>query len=141
MIINKSWFSKWFILCTILSLLLAFSSSCTNNYRLSKEDSYFPYSGSIDIYSASREELIELDLCDYPKAFGKVESEKEAAQIAAEVIKEVYENDESPYIVKFNENADAWIVHGSLPWLSMGGVASVAIDRESGDIIMMLHTK
>ena len=85
--------------------------------------------------------MIELDLCDYRKAFGKVESEKEAAQIAAEVIKEVYGNDESPYIVKFNENADAWIVHGSLPWLSMGGVASVAIDRESGDIIMMLHTK
>lgn len=132
---------KSVVLCVIMLLLISLSTACAKEYTLSKEDSYIPYTGAADIYNASKEELIELDMCNYPEVFGEVKSEKEAAQIAAKVIKEVYEKDESPYIVKFNENANAWIVSGSLPLFHIGGVASIAIDKETGEILMLIHTK
>lgn len=113
----------------------------TKDYLVSKKNNYIPYAGAIDIYNASREELIELDLGNYPGVFGEVENENEATQIAATVIKEVYQKDESPYIVKFNKNANAWIVSGSLPLFHLGGVASIAIDKISGEILMLIHTK
>ena len=113
----------------------------TKDYRVSREKSYIPYTGAIDIYNASREELIALDMCNYSGVFGKVKNEKEASQIAAKVIKEVYGEDESPYIVKLNKNANAWIVSGSLPLFHLGGVASIAIDKETGEVLMSIHTK
>ena len=111
------------------------------DYRVSRKNSYIPYTGGIDIYNASREELIELDMCNYPVVFGEVKNEKEASKIADKVIKEIYQNDESPYIVKFNKNANAWIVSGSTSLFRLGGVASIAIDKETGEILMLIHTK
>ena len=61
-------------------------------------------------------------------------------KIAKDKIKEVYKNDEYPYIVKLNETANAWIVHGSSGTCA-GGVASIAIDRNNGEILMLIHTK
>ncbi len=113
----------------------------TKDYRVSKKNNYIPYTGAIDIYNASREELIELDMCNYPGVFGEVENENAAYQIAEKVIKEVYQKDESPYIVKFNKNANAWIVSGSPSLFHLGGVASIAIDKETGEILMLIHTK
>jgi len=113
----------------------------TKDYRVSKENNYIPYAGAIDIYNASREELIELDTGNYSGVFGEVKNENEASKIAAKVIKEVYQKDESPYIVKFNKNANAWIVSGSLPLFHLGGVASIAIDKGTGEILMLIHTK
>jgi len=113
----------------------------TKDYWVSRKNSYIPYAGAVDIYNASREDLIELDMCNYSGAFGEVKNEKEAYQIAARVIKEVYGNDEYPYIVKFNKNANTWIVSGSSTLFSVGGVASIAIDKETGEILMLIHTK
>jgi len=113
----------------------------TKDYWVSKKNNYIPYAGAIDIYNASREELIALDMSHYPGVFGEVKNEYEASQIAAKVIKEVYKKDEFPYIVKFNKNANAWIVNGSLPLFHLGGVASIAIDKETGEILMLIHTK
>jgi len=127
------------IILSVLIVIMLFNF--TKGYRVSKEDRYIPYSGAVDIYHASREELIELDLCNYSGAFGEVKNAKEASKIAAKVVQEVYENDESPYIVKFNENANAWIVIGSLPEFCLGGVASMAIDKDTGEILMLIHTK
>ncbi len=132
----------WIILGVILIIFIVIVVFIFNkNYWVSNEDSYVPYSGAIDIYNASRDELINLDMVDYNRSFGEVKNEKDAARIAAEVVREVYGEDESPYIVKFNENANAWIVNGSLPWFHVGGVASIAIDKETGEILMFIHTK
>lgn len=132
----------WVSLGIILSIFIVMTVFVfSKDYRVSRENSYIPYPGAIDIYNASREELIELDKGNYSGMFGEVKNENEASQIASKVIKEVYENDESPYIVKFNKNANAWIVSGSLPLLQLGGVASIAIDKETGEILMMIHTK
>ena len=125
------------LLVFIVMMLFIF----TKDYRVSKENSYIPYAGAIDIYNASREELIELNLVQYSTVFGEVKTEKDAAKIASKIIKEVYGSDEAPYTVKFNKNANAWIVNGSLPLFHIGGVASVAIDKETGEILMMTHTK
>lgn len=132
----------WVSLGSILSIfvVIVFFNSA-KGYRVSRENSYIPYVGAIDIYNASREELIGLDMGNYTGVFGEVKNEKEASQIAAEVIKEVYETDESPYVVKFNKNANVWIVSGSLSVFRLGGVASVAIDKETGEILMLIHTK
>lgn len=129
------------VLAVFLVTIVTIIFVIPKDYRVSSENSYVPYIGAVDIYSASREELAKLDLCEYSGAFGEVKNEEEAAQIAAKVVKEVYGNDESPYIVKFNENANAWIVHGSLPPFHLGGVASIAIDKDTGEILMMFHTK
>ena len=136
---KRLWLSLGILLAIVIIVITTLL--CTKDYWVSKEESYIPYTGAADIYNASREELIALDLVNYPDAFGEVKSEKEAFQIAAKVVEEVYETDESPYIVKLNENANAWIVHGSLPWFHFGGVSSVAIDRETGEILMVIHTK
>lgn len=125
------------ILLCIITLLF---SGCSS-YKIATEDTYIPYSGGIDIYHATKEELTALDLCNYTEVFGVIENEKEAYQVAAKVIREVYGKDESPYKVKYNENADAWIVSGSLPFSSLGGVASIAIERDTGAILMLIHTK
>ena len=132
---------KWLIVVMILFIVFSIMIFLVSKkYWVSNQDSYIPYTGSIDLYNASREELISLDLCNYSKAFGEVKNEKEASQIAAKVIKEVYKNDEYPYIVKLNETANAWIVHGSSGTCA-GGVASIAIDRNNGEILMLIHTK
>jgi len=133
----------FFIIIGIIlsALVVIIICTFTKNYWISREDSYIPYTGAGDIYNASRVELIELDMVNYTGAFGEVTNEKEAAQIAAKVIKEVYENDEAPYIVKFNEEAKAWIVSGTLPLLHHGGVASIAIAKENGEVLMLIHTK
>lgn len=132
----------WVSLGLMLSILIVISILvCANDYRVSIKDSYIPYKGAVDIYNASREELLELDKCNYSEVFGEVENVHEAFRIASKVIEEVYGSDESPYIVKFNKNANAWIVSGSLPWFHHGGVALIAIDKETGEILMMIHTK
>lgn len=132
----------WLVVGIVLSVA-AFSAIYvfTTGYRVSKDDSYIPHTGAVDLYTASREELTGQDLCQYSGTFGEVKDAKAASKIAAQVIKEVYDNDEYPYIVKYNQNANAWIVHGSLPLFQVGGVASVAIDPETGEILMLMHTK
>ena len=137
---------KWHIFgavgAVLIAFLLIFFIVFAKDYRVSRENSFIPYTGAIDLYNASREELIGMDMCNYSGVFcGKVKNEKEASQIAARVIKEVYENDEHPYIVKYNKNANAWIVSGSLPLFRVGGVATIAIDKDTGEILMLIHTK
>lgn len=125
------------ILVCIITLLF---SGCSS-YMIATEDTYIPYSGGIDIYHATKEELTAMDLCNYTEKFGVIENEKEAYQVAAKVIEEVYGKDESPYIVKYNEVADTWIVSGSLPFSFLGGFASIAIEKDTGAILMLIHTK
>lgn len=122
-----------FILVTLFIL--------TKDYRMSKEDSFVPYVGAVDLYHASREELIAMDMCQYSRVFGEVNDAKKASEVAKKVVEELYQKNESPYIVKYNEIADAWVVRGSLPYLHLGGVASVAIDKKTGEILMVIHTK
>lgn len=132
----------WIVLTIILGVLtVALILLLSPKYWIATENTYVPYDGAPDIYQASKEELMAIDLADYSETFGPVKTKKEAYRIAAKVILEVYGSHEYPYIVQFNQNANAWIVHGSTPLFHMGGVASIAIDKESGEILMLIHTK
>ena len=75
------WISLGIILAIAIGIIIF---TCTQDYRVANEDTYSL--GTVDIYQASKEELIALDLCDYPEVFGEIKTEKEAAQIAAKVI-------------------------------------------------------
>ena len=134
---KKIWFSLGIIILFAVMVFFIFSKE----YWVSIRSSYVPYNGAIDIYNATREELIQLDMVHYTGEMGEVKNEKDATQIAAKVIQEVYGKNEYPYVVKYNKNANAWIVSGSLPLFHLGGVASIAIDKETGEILMLIHTK
>ncbi len=131
---------KTLVSCVYCILIIISFCGCSN-YKTDTKDTYIPCDGAIDIYNASKEELIKQDFCKYDKTFGEVKNEKKAVEIARKVIMEVYKNDEKPYIVKFNKNANSWIVNGSLPPLYLGGVASIAIEKDTGKILMLIHTK
>lgn len=108
---------------------------------VARDRTFVPYTGGPDLYSATGEDLAQLDKCGYSAAFGPVTSGKAAADAAAQAISEVYGKSERPYIVRFNETADAWIVRGSMGFLSLGGVAIAAIDRSTGEVITLFPTK
>lgn len=124
-----------------LLLLAALVLFLSNGFFYALGRTFVPYTGGPDLYSAAKAELAQLDKCGYSGTFGPVTSGKAAADAAAQVISEIYGHSERPYLVKFNETADAWIVQGSKGFLSLGGVAVAAIDRTTGEVIMLFHTK
>ena len=124
---------KLCIAAIALLLLVALASFFTGGFLYARDRTFVPYTGGPDLYSATGEDLAQLDKCGYSAAFGPVTS--------AQAISEVYGKSERPYIVRFNETADAWIVRGSKGFLSLGGVAIAAIDRSTGEVIMLFHTK
>lgn len=124
-----------------LLLLVALALFFTSGFLYAWDRTFVPYTGGPDLYSATGEDLAQLDKCGYSAAFGPVTSGKAAADAAAQAISEVYGKSERPYIVRFNETADAWIVRGGMGFLSLGGVAIAAIDRSTGEVIMLFHTK
>ena len=132
---------KLCIAAIALLLLAALILFLSNGFLYALGDSFVPYAGGPDLYSTTKDELAQLDKCGYSGTFGPVTSGKAAADAAAQVISEVYGHSERPYIVKFNDTADAWIVRGSKGFLGLGGVAIAAIDRSTGEVIMLFHTK
>ena len=139
--------SKAIIALTMCFIIIFSCSSCYKKaveFKTSTDSTYEPSSASGDIYHASIDDLKKLDLVHYSKTFGTVENEKEAVTIATKVFDEIYHDcskTEAPFIVHFNDIANAWIVHGTLPENMMGGVASIAISKDSGEILMLIHTK
>lgn len=109
---------------------------------------------SFDFYTIDRETLINTTLAgDEINQFNNIHSKRkintkmQAVWVAQEVEKVIYGDcniTEQPFIVKFNENAEAWIVHGNAykmvkkGWV--GGVITVAIDKETGSILHVQHT-
>lgn len=120
---------------------ILFGTITARGYWIAVAQSYVPYVGAPNIYEASREELIALDCCDYSRTFGRIENAKDAVDVAEKVILDIYGHSECPYAVKFNAAANAWIVSGSKPFWKLGGVATIAIDSETGQILMLSHTK
>lgn len=132
---------KLCIAAIALLLLAALILFFTNGFLYAWNRTFVPYTGGPDLYSATKAELAQLDKCGYSGTFGPVTSGKAAADAAAQAISEVYGKSERPYIVRFNDAADAWIVWGSQGFLSLGGAAIAAIDRSTGEVIMLFHTK
>ena len=93
---------------------------------------------------ATEEELKKASFVKYDKTFGKVNTPKEAYIIAVKVLDEVYDNcskKELPFKIKDNTIANAWIVSGTLPKMMLGGVGTIGIKKETGEVIYLIHTK
>jgi len=138
-------FQRHFI--KILSLLffisLVYACNC-RNFMMDTENSFEPYGGSIDIYQSNEKELTANTLAKYKKKFGIIKSETEAFKVAIEVLNDVYGDyvkDECPFLIKFNKNANAWVVSGTLSDEEKGGVGSVVIKASNGEILYLVHTK
>lgn len=113
-------------------------------YKESSEKTYTSYGGSIDLYNADENDMKNETFVKYQRSFGYVKDERTAVDIATIVFHEVYKDcnkKETPFIIKYNENAGAWVVHGTLPFLHLGGVGSIAIKKETGEVLLLMHTK
>jgi hypothetical protein len=120
-------------------------SSCSQ-YKATEDESYNIY--NVDLYQADEETLKSLSLSEYEKLLGFIPNEKSASKAAAIVLDAVYGNcskEETPFIVKLNKTANAWVVYGTfqqpLLGIKLGGVGYVAIKKDTGEVIMVYHTK
>lgn len=132
------------IVAILLILVILFLHKNRITYIISTEDTLQPYFSCIDIFNADENDLKNLDFVHYERKFGFVENEKTAFKIALNVIPIIYNNcnvyEESPFKIKYNQNADAWIVYGTLK-RGQGGVAYIGIKKETGEILFLMHTK
>lgn len=150
---------KSFLFILISLLMVSLLANCESNtqtrnsvssngtkeikYIKATDKSYILGVDKIDIYTASEVDLENLSLVKYDKSFGDIKDESSAASIAAKVFSEVYKDcpeKEIPFQVKYNQNAEAWIVHGTLPESMVGGVGEIAI-KKNGKVIMLRHSK
>ncbi len=95
----------------------------------------------INLYDAGRNQLSKFDLIKYWKSFVSIDDAQTAAQAAAYVHEEIYGAPSGDYVVRYNENAKAWIVYDELPATAAGGCGVFAITEEAGEVIMGYHGK
>lgn len=114
------------------------------SYRTMFQESYVPYFGAIDIHNASANELKKLDIENYEIKFGPVQDEETAVKIAAKIFDELFDNClkyEQPFEVFNSVKSNAWLIHGYIEIGSNIGVAEIAIDKNTGEILMLFHTR
>ena len=74
---------------------------------------------------------------------GFVPNEKTAFQIAEIVLSQIYGKEtiesEKPFSINLENNV--WIIEGSLKEGFLGGVAYIEIDKQTGQILKVIHTK
>jgi len=49
--------------------------------------------------------------------------------------------EETPFAISYNPIAEAWIIEGTLPPGSFGGVIYIALAKENGRMLMMYATR
>ncbi len=80
----------------------------------------------------------------YPKE-GFVPDAKTAVKIAEVILNSIYGektiNAEKPLVAKLNKDSTIWTVSGSLPKNSLGGVATIQIQKSDCKIIFLEHGK
>jgi len=73
-----------------------------------------------------------------------VNSANDAKQAAEEIWIKIYGADtilnEKPYMVYYDETEEVWLVTGSLPPLTLGGVAKILVRRD-GTVLAVWHEK
>jgi hypothetical protein len=122
-------------------LLIVFLISAYTNVILVETDNPF-IAGNPDFTTATARQLKWQSLVNYKKKFGAVPDEKTAISIAEKVLDEIYEDcskTEQPFVVFFNTRANAWIVNGTLPSGWDGGTGYIAIEKDTGAILLLIH--
>ena len=101
----------------------------------------------LKVYEFSLEEQVH-HLEEFPsdEVVGPITNAREAREKGVAVLMDVYGEekilDEKPYIVFYDETADAWMVAGSLPPVFiLGGTAHIIINGSDGDVLAVWHEK
>lgn len=76
-------------------------------------------------------------------AFGELGNEHTAASAIFPYLAEHFPRflEETPFAISYNLVAEAWIIEGTLPPGTMGGVIYIALAKEDGTLLMMFGTK
>ena len=78
------------------------------------------------------------------KILGPVDSQEDAKEQALTVWTEIYGEEvdnERPIVVLFDEESETWLVHGTLPKNTIGGVPYILIQKSDGKVLAVWHTK
>lgn len=111
-------------------------------YKMSSHDKY--ELGSIDLYSVNAETLRKKSGVKYTSSVSNLTYAGSAVKVAAKAFTNIYKDcleKEIPFQVFFNKNANAWIVHGTLPKGWAGGVGMIAIEKDTGEVLFLSHGK
>lgn len=130
------------IIISVCILIVFLFSGCNNTINVEVEKNCGV--GNPDFYIATAKELKRQSLVNYEKKQGTVPDEKTAISVAEKVLDEIYENcskTEQPFEVFFNTRANAWIVNGTLPISHLGGTGYIAIEKDTGAILLLIHYK
>lgn len=95
-------------------------------------------------WSVDREDYVSRNLVQYTKTFGYIADARTAVDVATIIAYEVYGDchlKEAPFNVAYDQQANVWVVSGTLPPDTVGGVIVVAIDKDTGEVIMITHGK
>ena len=81
----------------------------------------------------------------YDAVVGPVKDAKTARQKAFELWSKVYGEEmieeEKPYTVCYDKENDVWLVCGSKPIFTLGGVAQIIIRASDGQVLALWHSK
>lgn len=99
--------------------------------------------GRHQLYFADRETLVQQDRMRVKAAFGELGNEHAAASAIFPYLAEHFPRflEETPFAISYNPVAEAWIIEGTLPPGTMGGVIYIALAKEDGTLLMMFGTK
>lgn len=99
--------------------------------------------GRFELYFADRDTLLQQNRFGDEIAFGKLTDEHAVAAAIFSYLAEYYSHflEETPFAISYNPIAEAWIIEGTLPPGSLGGVINIALAKENGELLMMFGTR
>ncbi|MBO5076339.1 MAG: hypothetical protein J5584_01930 [Clostridia bacterium] len=78
------------------------------------------------------------------ECLGKISGKADAVKKAETVFIKIYGKQvkkERPYQIFYDEEAEVWLVQGSLPSYKIGGVANIIIENDTGKVLAVWHEK
>lgn len=99
--------------------------------------------GKYELYFADIDRLSQQDRLGDHTTFGELSDEHAVAQAIFPYLAQTHPLflEDTPFAISFNPIAEAWIVEGSLPAGTCGGVVYIALTKEEGKLIMMYGTR
>lgn len=143
-------------LCLIMFLLLTLSScreiQKSNVLPKKIEQARYTYSdekelkiAEKDLFSMTKEELFALSQKKFEKEYDLEFplNERDAVDIATMAFVDNNwdcNKTETPFLIKYNEKADCYIIYGTKPFFSEGGIGICAVEKQTGKVVMLIHT-
>lgn len=101
--------------------------------------------GDKDLFSLTKPQLKGISEKSFEKEFEtKLPlNERDAIDIATMALVENYKDcnkKETPFLIKYSEKSGCYIIYGTQPFFSEEGIGICAVEKNSGKVIMVIHT-